>query len=257
MNQRAWDGVGGMGLETATVRVRFLVLTGTLDAQLRLWRSMLDDEERHRADRFYFQRDRDAFTAAHALKRAMLSEATGAPITSWRFRQGPHGKPEIAEGPGFQQLCFNISHTHGLVASAIAYGRDLGVDVEAADRTIDLAITDRYFAPAEAAIVHAAPPDQARCLFFRFWTLKEAFIKATGEGLSRPLASFAFTLDPISIAFYPDHDDAMREDNPAHWQFAQCHVKPDWFLALALRRSDAADVPIDIRAVQQDEISPR
>jgi 4'-phosphopantetheinyl transferase len=246
-----------MGLEAATVRLRFLALTGVLDAQLRLWRSMLDDEERRRADRFHFQRDRDAFTAAHALKRAMLSQATGAPITSWCFRQGPHGKPEIAAGPGVQQLGFNISHTDGLVACAVTYGRDVGVDVEASDRTIDLAMADQYFAPAEAATVRSVPPDQARCLFFRFWTLKEAFIKATGEGLSRPLASFAFTLDPISIAFYPDRDDAMRGDTPARWQFAQYRPVPDRFLALAVRRSDAADAPIDIRAVQQEEISPR
>ncbi|HUN40949.1 MAG TPA: 4'-phosphopantetheinyl transferase superfamily protein [Acetobacteraceae bacterium] len=246
-----------MGLEAATVRVRFLALTGALDAQLRLWRSMLDDEERCRADRFHFQRDREAFTAAHALKRAMLSEATGAPITSWRFRQGPYGKPEIAAGPGLQQLCFNISHTDGLIACAVTYGCDLGIDVEASNRTIDLAITDRYFAPSEAAIIRAAPPDQALCLFFRFWTLKEAFIKATGEGLSRPLASFAFTLDPISVAFYPNGDGAMRDDNPARWQFAQCRPVPDRFLALALRRADTANVPIDIRAVQREEISPR
>ena len=115
-------------------------------------------------------------------------------------------------------------------------------------------IANRYFAPEESSIVHAAPPDQARHLFFRFWTLKEAFIKATGEGLIRPLDSFAFTLDPIRIAFYPNRDSASRYDNPAHWQFAQCCPAAGRFLALALRRSDIGDVPLDIRAASVEEI---
>jgi 4'-phosphopantetheinyl transferase len=154
-------------------------------------------------------------------------------------------------------LRFNISHTHGLVACAISHGIDLGIDVEASDRAIELDIADRYFAPEEAALVRSAPADQGRCLFFRFWTLKEAFIKATGEGLSRPLASFAFTLDPIRVALHPDRDDARRDDNPAYWQFAQIRPISDRFLALALRRPDAADVSLDIREARPDEIVPR
>ena len=245
-----------MSLDPETVRVRFLSLDGVSGSSLLAWRSMLDDEERRRADRFYFQRDRDTFTAAHALARAMLSEASGEPTTSWRFVRGANGKPKIAADCSNHPLCFNISHANGLVACAVSGSLDVGVDVETSDRTTELDIADTYFAPEETAIVRSAPPDQRHFLFFRIWTLKEAFIKATGEGLSRPLNSFAFMLDPIRVVFYPDREGEARDDSSRYWQFAQCCPAPNQFLALALRRSDAPDVSVDIKAARPDEIAP-
>jgi 4'-phosphopantetheinyl transferase len=239
------------------VRVRYLSLDGSSVSALPLWRSVLDDQERRRADRFHFERDYEAFVAAHALTRATLSEMTGVPVTAWRFVQGPFGKPAIAPGLGSKQLRFNMSHTHGLVACAVTFGRKVGVDVETSDRTTELSIADRYFAPEEAAMVRVAPLDERRRLFFRFWTLKEAFIKATGEGLSRPLPSFGFMLDPIRITFHPNRDDVRRGDSPAHWQFEQCYPVPNQFLALALQRTDASNVPLDIRAMQVHEMTLR
>jgi 4'-phosphopantetheinyl transferase len=250
-----------MMAKSEIVRVRFLALEGVSEVLLELWWAMLDDQERQRADRFRFRRDRDAFTAAHALARAMLSEATAAATISWRFVHGPYGKPEIAPGnfdhqlSGHRDLRFNISHTNGLAACAVTYGRDLGVDVEASDRAVELEIADRYFAPEEIATIRSAAPDQRQSLLFRFWTLKEAFIKATGEGLSRPLDSFAFTLDPIRISFHPNRDDARRDDNPTCWQFAQCRPFPNRFLALAVRRPETAEISIDIQAALPHDIA--
>jgi 4'-phosphopantetheinyl transferase len=246
-----------MNCNPSVVRVRFLSLTDASATSTLLWRSMLDDEERSRADRCHLQCDHDAFIAAHALTRVVLSEATGAPRTSWRFIHGQYGKPAIVVGPGGQQLRFNMSHTRGLVACAISDSCDLGVDVEASDRATDLTLADRHFAPVEVAIIRSAPPHQQHRLFFRFWTLKEAFIKATGEGLSRSLASFSFTLDPIRIAFHSDHDELKRRDDPVHWQFAQCFVAPERILALAVRRLDAIDLPLDIQAMQVDDMTER
>jgi 4'-phosphopantetheinyl transferase len=164
---------------------------------------MLDDNERRRADGFHFAVDREAFTAAHALTRAMLSEVTGKPTAAWRFAEGEYGRPELASCCAIDGLRFNISHTRGLVTCAVAY-RDVGVDVESADRAVDLDLADTVFAPEEALVLKSAPPALQRDLFFRLWTLKEAFIKATGEGLNRPLGSFSFTLGPVRIRLHPE-----------------------------------------------------
>src|SRR5262249_34084088 len=136
-------------LEMDAVHLRWLLLSTAKAEHLSFWRRMLDEDERRRADRFHFTVDREAFTAAHALTRAMLSEVTGRPSTTWRFVEGEYGRPELASSCATGGLRFNISHTRGLVACAVAY-RAVGVDVESADRTPHPGIVDTVFAPEEA-----------------------------------------------------------------------------------------------------------
>src|ERR1700742_4535951 len=103
-------------LDANTVRVRWLLLNAVKPYHLSFWRSMLDEDELGRADKFHFSIDRETFTAAHALMRAMLSEATGEPGTALNFTSGQHGRPELASSYPTGKLRFNISHTRGLVA---------------------------------------------------------------------------------------------------------------------------------------------
>jgi hypothetical protein len=83
-------------LDSDTVRVRWLPVEASDAVRLSRWRGMLDAEELARADRFHFASDRDTFTAAHALARTMLSDATGLPIATWRYVTGKFGKPALA-----------------------------------------------------------------------------------------------------------------------------------------------------------------
>jgi 4'-phosphopantetheinyl transferase len=94
-------------------------------------------------------------------------------------------------------------------------------------------------------------------VFFRFWTLKEAFIKATGEGLTRPLDSFSFILDPVQIVFHPEREGAPRHDDPAAWQFAECRPAPDRPLTLATQRTRLRPLRLDARAARPEEVAPR
>lgn len=241
-------------LDADTIRVRWLPVPADA-SHLARWRAMLDDEELGRADRFLFDEDRHTFTAAHALARAVLSEATGHPTDHWRYEKAPFGKPALHPGCAVGGLRFNISHTRGMVACALGWRDELGVDVEAADRRTDFRIADRFFAPEEARVVTVAAPEERARLFFRFWTLKEAFIKATGEGLRRPLDSFSFRLDPVRIAFHPEREDTPRRDDPAAWQFAEMLAAPERPVALAVRRPAARPIRLDAGPVRAEDVA--
>ncbi len=202
------------------------------------WRACLDDAERARADRFHFEADRITYTAAHWLLRNALAATGGLPPARWRFAREDNGKPQIdpaLDRPGLQ---FNLSHTRGLVACAVTRDAVIGIDVEtiSAERS-GREIAERFFSPAECAALHAAPLVKQCQMFFRLWTLKEAFIKATGEGLRRPLDSFSFSLDPVAIAFHPgDPTEA------GGWMFAEFSPTPNHALAIASRQPSTTPV---------------
>jgi 4'-phosphopantetheinyl transferase len=143
-----------------------------------------------------------------------------------------------------------------LVACAVAR-HEVGVDVEASNRRVDFSIADRFFAPEEARVVKSMAPDERSRIFFRFWTLKEAFIKATGEGLSRPLDSFSFTLEPVRITFHPEREQTPHRDDPSEWHFAECSPASDRMLALAVRLTGRRRLRLDVCEARPDEIAPR
>ena len=205
---------------------------------------MLDPTERERVGRFHFDRDRRSYIAAHALGRRLLSSWAGGEPSAWTFTVGPHGKPEVAGPLGGPRLRVNLSHTSGLAAAVLTEDHDVGIDVEWMGRQAagdDLA--QRFFAPDECAILAATPPERAEEAFLTFWTLKEAYIKAVGLGLSLPLDAFAFNLDPLGIHFEPS-----VVDDPACWRFAHWRPTPDHLMALALRHPNPRDVIITVTA---------
>jgi 4'-phosphopantetheinyl transferase len=210
-------------------------------------RRLLSDDERQRADRFVNAADRRTYTLAHALARTALSAHAPTPPTEWRFDLNPYGCPSVVDAQaGTPRLSFNLSHTAGLVAVAIARGRPVGVDVERVDRRVSDGVAERYFAPAEVAALHALPAAEQPRAFFDYWTLKEAYIKARGLGLAIPLDAFAFTLRPPqlpTVGFVDGFDD--RADR---WQFWQEWPTPAHRLSLAIERH-GPDLPVHLRAV--------
>jgi 4'-phosphopantetheinyl transferase len=240
-------------LDPDTVRVRWLSIDAGCHVHVSRWRDMLDDDEQGRADRFCFAADRNIFIAARALTRTMLSDATGLPVKGWRYIEGQYGKLALGTDYAESGLRFNLTHTRGIAACAIAHD-EVGIDVESSDRQMDFANANRYLAPEEALVVSAAPLEQRAAIFFRFWTLKEAFIKATGEGLSRPLASFSFAFNPVRVSFHPERDRMGRLDDPATWQFSEWRPAPERLLALAVHRVGARPSQFDAREAQAEKV---
>ena len=140
----------------------------------------------------------------------------------------PHGLSNALVLMGVMR--FNLSHARSLIACAVAYDAEVGVDVEETDRGIEaLELAERFFAPSEVAHLRAAPSDIRDERFFTLWTLKEAYIKALGTGLSTDLKAFA--IDPVRPGF-ADGDD--------RWHFAAAAPTPRHALAICVRRTDAA-----------------
>ena len=100
-------------------------------------------------------------------------------------------------------LHFSLSHTRGLAACAVGRPYALGIDAEAWRTPAPIELASRYFAPTEVRLLIARAPAERPSTFYRLWTLKEAYLKATGQGLAAPLDSFAFSLDPVAIAIGP------------------------------------------------------
>jgi 4'-phosphopantetheinyl transferase len=235
-------------LPTNAVHVS-LVSPGNPEAanHLHHYHALLSDDERERMARLVFARDRKRFLITRALVRTMLSRYAAVAPAEWKFIANVHGRPEILDRPaGVPDLRFNLSHTEGLIACAVTIGREVGVDVEHVERRLTHDVPGRFFAPREVADLRALPETDQKNVFFDYWTLKEAYIKARGFGLALPLGDFAFQLSPPappSITFEPALDD-----DPATWQFFQDSPTPKHRLGLAVRRT-GNDLPVRIREV--------
>jgi len=208
---------------------------------------LLSTEEHERMGRLVFERDRYRFLLTRALVRNMLSRYARVEPADWQFIANMHGRPEILDRPaGVPDLRFNLSHTDGLIACAVTIGRELGVDVEHVGRRLTQDVAARFFAPAEVAHLKSVSDAEQERLFFDYWTLKEAYIKARGFGLALPLGDFAFQLSPErapSISIAPS-----LNDDPATWQFLQDWPTPSHRLGLAIRRT-GEDLPVRVRQV--------
>jgi 4'-phosphopantetheinyl transferase len=196
--------------------------------------SLLDDEETAAMRRFRFERDWHTYLVAHALLRTALSRHVRCDPKTWAFQRNDYGRPEVvpAQQPA-KKLSFSLSHTRGLAACVVAAGCDVGVDVESLDREIDsLGFARSHFAPEEIAELERTPPPSRHAVFLEMWTLKEAWTKARGLGLSIPLDSFFFTRDAAGEIVV---NHAGRTEG-GRWTFALTNPTPGHQLALAVRQ---------------------
>ena len=161
--------------------------------------TLLDSREQARAAQFRFDRDRRCFIASRGIIRNLLGVALDIPAAELGFEYGAHGKPSIdaidADG---RKLRFNVSHAAGSAMFALAWDREVGIDLEAATRLTDKneKLPVRILSPRELVIWRAIPNEKVRDpALLRAWTRKEAFIKATGEGLFHELRDIEVALD--------------------------------------------------------------
>ncbi len=206
---------------------------------LAAYRALLTEDETARMQRFHFERDRLRFLVTRALVRSVLSRyAPGAPA-HWRFENNAYGKPALVAPSGLEAaISFNISHTAEMVVMAVSQSCELGVDVEhVLRRAAPLDVAEHYFSDAEVAALQALPAAAQPARFFALWTLKEAYIKACGMGLSIPLDQFGFAFDSgaatLSVA-------PALGDDAGRWHFWQHQLSPEHLLAVCAEHGGRA-----------------
>lgn len=206
---------------------------------------LLDDEETTRLGRLRLDVDRTAYLVAHALLRSALSVHTAVDPRDWRFVTGTHGKPSVHSPVAHRDVSFNLSHTRRRVAVAVTVGRDVGVDVEDVSRAGALdELADRILSPVEIRALGALSRERRQERLLAFWTLKEAYVKARGTGLSLSLPSVVFHLDdePVRATF-----DPTDLDDPAEWAFFRFTLGPGHPAALAIRHRGGGAPPVLVR----------
>ncbi|MEF3129724.1 4'-phosphopantetheinyl transferase family protein [Rhizobium leguminosarum] len=172
-----------------------IFLSQPREASVRLWnaaRNVLNEEERQRARRFVFDRDRDMYVFSHGLLRLLLARYMVADPRELTFASAPGGRPELVS-PSSAPIRFNLSHTDGLVGCILTQKADCGLDVEQIGRVDYRHLVPTALAPEERSallgLAEADRPDR----FCEIWTLKEAYLKGRGLGISYPIRNISFS----------------------------------------------------------------
>jgi len=206
-------------------------------------RAWMTDAERARATRYRHDDDRTMFTLGRYMARTLVGRALGVAPSAWPWREGPHGRPEIDDAG--VDLHFNLSHSAGLVICALARGRAVGVDVEhLGRRAFELTLVNRYCSPSEAEDVCDQGRDW-RDRFLAYWTLKEAYLKARGVGISVPLADISFTLTESGARLAFERSLAGTD---ARWMFHLWQPGDRHLAAVAVDTSDDAAPAFHVQA---------
>jgi len=198
--------------------------------ELQFLEQILASDEQARADRFHFERDRRRFIAARGQMRMILAGYVGVSARALIFSYGARGKPFLREPLEAEALKFNLSHSGELALLAVTRDRDIGVDLEEV-RFLDddESIAERFFSPRENAALRAVRQPERLEAFFSCWTLKEAYVKATGDGLARPTNSFDVSCEPAHLLGVEGGSQEV-----SRWSLVKLAPEPGYVGALAV-----------------------
>ncbi|MBD1914195.1 MULTISPECIES: 4'-phosphopantetheinyl transferase superfamily protein [unclassified Leptolyngbya] len=201
--------------------------------QTKLW---LSADELQRAARFRFERDRDRFITGRGFLRQILGAYLNRPPESLQFDYGKYGKPSLVNASGIQ---FNLTHSEDWALYAIAL-IPVGIDLEAMRPVPQMeSIVQRYFSPQEQKTFSALPERDQALAFFRAWTCKEAYLKATGHGLTLPLNQIDVELTPNKLPKFHQLPDGQR---PSHWPLWSFNISSQLQAAVTVQ-SKAGKLP--------------
>jgi 4'-phosphopantetheinyl transferase len=197
--------------------------------QMDTLRTVLSREERAQSGRFHFEPDRNRFTVRRAILRQIIGEYLKTDPAGIEFAYGALGKPVLATAAGQPALEFNLSSSGPAAVYAFTQRRRIGVDIEVIRRNFDwMEVAGQFFHPREVSCIREMPgPGQVE-LFFTYWTMKEAYIKARGAGLQRPLLEMDLTM------VVSKGQRTLTDDDGARWVGANFRVDDSSIAALVV-----------------------
>jgi 4'-phosphopantetheinyl transferase len=237
----------------------------------------LSDEDREQVDRARVPHVRRERLVSRALLQLGLCHYLERRPGEWRISRGRLGRPDLVAQEGQPDLRFNLSHSGGLVVCGFTIGRAIGVDVESRERKLPVEDFARYLSPFERSRWKASPAAERNDLFLRYWTLKEAYAKALGLGVSmgfdrisielsgsrpklrahdtdRTRATGAIRPDALEsdrLASPPgatEPPSPVRELDPERWHLQQWTLPPAHYLALAV--ASPSEAPVQCRLMR-------
>jgi 4'-phosphopantetheinyl transferase len=195
--------------------------------------------------RYRIEAVRHRHLVSRALLRTVLGRRVGVAPERVAITKTATGRPELASNPGTPSLRFNLSHTEGLIVLGVTDEYTIGVDVEHDDRAVDiLGIARRFFAPTEHAALFMQGEPERRRLFFSYWTLKEALLKAQGVGLSEGMDTVQFAIESTRL-----RTRLPVGEIPDAWALASLELGPRHRGAVAVRVGRPADLVLVARKV--------
>jgi len=219
-------------LELGEIHVWRVSLAQT-ESCLQSLQQTLSTDERTKADRFRFPKDRSQFIVSRGALRAILSRYLNISSHILRFDYNPYGKPSLIVAQGGNTLRFNLSHSRGIALIAITKNRDIGVDIEGINPNFScLEIAEKFFSPLENSVLRSLPEHLQATAFFTCWTRKEAYIKAVGKGLSIPLNQFDVSLAPGEPAALLNVEGNPEE--ASKWSLIELFPSSDMVAAVAV-----------------------
>ena len=185
----------------------------------------LSSDEQVRAKRFHFEQHRQHFIAGRGILRTILGRYLDIEPQALQFEYESRGKPILADKFATTRLSFNLSHSQGLALYGVCR-RSIGVDLECIRENTDVeALAKRFFTEREYEVVRSLPPNQQQQVFFRYWTCKEAYLKATGAGLSQ--------LEQVEILLTPTQPATLQSEG---WSLTELIPANNYLAAVAVAR---------------------
>lgn len=202
------------------------------------WHKLLSDEEQQKARRFRYATDRQSYIAAHSLLRQVLASLLGCPPPEVAIGKDLNGKPRLLTSAGTATIHMNLSHTDHRVAVAFSRAAAVGIDIESINRKLTAEICQMFCSKREALEIAELPDALQGKACMELWTLKEALVKATGQGLCPKITDICCARNPPRL-----RQTGPLPGNPSEWSLYQ-GLLPDGFVWAVAQHSPSAVITL-------------
>ena len=191
--------------------------------------NILSTDERDKANKFRFEKHRNRYTVARGRLRQLLANYLHISAKDIQFEYSDRGKPSLSNYCSQDSLQFNVSHSQNLALYAFTYHHRVGIDLEYLRVGNDAAqIARRFFSPQEYELIASLEKNRQQEIFLHIWTIKEAYLKATGEGLSG-------SLDTSEVSFQGEMPIGLKA---ANWLVHSFIPADDFIATVAVENKD-------------------